>query len=413
MTSGAEYLTISGSPQTNPGGPLVQLTLEGSFKVPTTGYHFAESHIGYNPDNDSVYITAFDGRDVGEVSIPAIVNSTDAGDLNTGTSLQSPTSVLPASNPELIDRFSGFLYLSGGGNPELVLVASQYYDGEADNRDTLVWIDNADDIAGSTKDGFYHLGSGVNIGEGSARAGVWVSPIPAELQAELGGELIFGSGHSWGIDGRQTIGISLYVHAGIAYGATPADQSVTALMDFDLTNPMIASWGNEDSNNYTVNEVVSLPFLNPPPAMFSHMSAAYYGVIVPGTRTYAVFGTSGAHESSVCYKCDACTDATCTANRGSETCGGYCSTNYEDESYKYYWLFSLDDILNAANIYSITPYEYGKMPSALNPFPSLVHPVHGIRGGAIDLANKRLFLANLGVTVGLDIDPVITVYSYP
>lgn len=407
--SPTQYLTIDADNRDRIPGNLVTLTYVGAFKGPGTSITWTNvnGHIGYNPDNDSLFLN---GDDVGEISIPTIVNDADHTNLNRGTELQAQVDVLSkVSNPEGLTSTLGFQYIAGTP-PELLITAVDFFDSPANNRDSLIILRDADDLASGTYEGIYHLGSGLNIGEGAARTAAWYSPIPPGLQGELGGNLIGGAGNTLSIVGRWPVGHSLYVWT-YSHGDTIAgDISVSAKMDFDLTNPIVSGWDNTDPCCTNPDDEATLPFTNPPPRMFSWISRAFWGGIIPGTRTYAVFGMSGGHNSSICYKCKPCTDETCTAHKDAYT--GYAATNDED-NYEYYWLYSLDEILAADEIYNITPYEYGTW-DALQYDPGADPDTDGIRGAAIDEANGRLIITLVnGPPVGLEEEPIFLVFDLP
>jgi hypothetical protein len=119
---------------------------------------------------------------------------------------------------------------------------------------------------------------------------------------------------------------------------------------------------------------------------FSHHTAikasrGTYGFIVPGTRTFAVFGSSGGVDSGIGYKI--------TQDDGT-LCGGYCSHQAADH-YNYYWFFDLETILAAPAPYELRPYAFGRWSV---PFDD--NGRHSIIGGAFDHQHSMLYLALSG-----------------
>jgi hypothetical protein len=135
-------------------------------------------------------------------------------------------------------------------------------------------------------------------------------------------------------------------------------------------------------------------------ALWNFLSRAIYGFIVPGTRTFAVFGSSGGIHSGIGYKI--------TQDNGNH-CGGYCAYG-SDDYYNYYWLFDIEEILDAVEPYDIQPYAYGAWSV---PFDD--NGDHRIIGGTFDGGNGILYLSLSGAgQVGeYDRPPLIVAYRLP
>jgi hypothetical protein len=114
---------------------------------------------------------------------------------------------------------------------------------------------------------------------------------------------------------------------------------MSELLSFSINNQLHPDHYNESLENDIWTEV----------------SSAYTGFIVPGTNTYAVFGSSGGHESGIGYKI--------TQDDGN-LCGGGCPYVAAD-IYNYYWLWDLKDLQKvkqgSMNPYEVRPYEYGRL----------------------------------------------------
>ena len=87
-----------------------------------------------------------------------------------------------------------------------------------------------------------------------------------------------------------------------------------SLMDFSLKHPIVPDQYNKSLKNN----------------LWTELSAAHYGFIIPNTSSYLVIGKSGGHNSGIGYKI--------TQDNGRE-CGGPCSVKAGD-SYNYFWFFS-------------------------------------------------------------------------
>lgn len=114
--------------------------------------------------------------------------------------------------------------------------------------------------------------------------------------------------------------------------------------------------------------------------LWTEISNAYYGFIVPGTRSYLVLGSSGGHEFGIGYKI-----------RG---CGGACSVEPSDV-YNYYWVWHLDDLIAVKNgqkqPFEIKPYEYGRieLPFEMSPGSDIPNRMIGVD---YDRRHDRLFI---------------------
>jgi hypothetical protein len=145
-------------------------------------------------------------------------------------------------------------------------------------------------------------------------------------------------------------------------GALPDPIQTTTLLDYSLSHPLHADLSNDSRTN----------------ALWTHLSRATYGLVVPGTRTYLVLGSSGGHVSGVGYKI--------TQDDGT-LCGGYCSYA-ADDNYTYYWAYDVDDLIAVRQgtlaPHAARPYELGQLPV---PFPT-----REIGGGAFDASSGTLYL---------------------
>ena len=195
----------------------------------------------------------------------------------------------------------------------------------------------------------------------------WMSPIPGQWRSVLGGDFLTGNSSGIPIMSRTSVGPSAFVFnplhvVGKRSVSTPI--STTKLLDFSLAHRLHNDLPNESRQN----------------DLWNHLSRAVYGIIVPGTRTYATFGHSGGNESGVGYKIG--------QDNGKRT-GGYSSFEVKD-NYHYYWLWDVNDLVRVKagemRPHDVRPYEYGIFRT---PFEG---SSHRLGGGAFDASTGRIYL---------------------
>ncbi len=132
--------------------------------------------------------------------------------------------------------------------------------------------------------------------------------------------------------------------------------------------------------------------------IYNGLSKSFYGFIIPGTTTFAVFGSSAGVASSIGYKI--------TQSDGN-LCGGSCAYDADDK-YNYYWLFDVNDILNASSVHAPRPYDYGKLSIPFDQNGKL-----SVIGGSYDPSNNTLYLSleNAGQVGTYDRPPLIIGYK--
>ncbi|TXD36958.1 hypothetical protein FRC98_09460 [Lujinxingia vulgaris] len=361
----------------------------GAFRVPAgefgnSSMNYSEGPIALHPERPSVFLVGHSHHQaIAEFTIPELVDSAVVAELNVAQApLQGFASVLNrAENPQSIDRIGGLAFIEDGEGQgyDLLIHAWEYYDAPADNTHTTLMLRDPDDLEGSAVDGYYEL-------QGRAHANGWVSPIPEELQAELGATHLTGSSGGIPIHGRASIGPSFFTFDPAPLTAPPSEVVPTeALLDFSLEHPLHEDMNNTDGTN----------------DIWTHLSRATFGFIPPGSRTYLVIGESGGHETGVCYKC--------TPEGGTANCGGYCANNVTDYS-PFFWAFDIDDLI-AVKDGDKLPHEV--RPFAHGPF-EIPFNTTSIGGGAFDAERGLLYLtAQRADREGTYSNPpVIMVYDY-
>ena len=132
-------------------------------------------------------------------------------------------------------------------------------------------------------------------------------------------------------------------------------------------------------------------------AVWNYLAEGVYGLIVPGSGTFAVLGSSGGIDHGVGYK---------IRQDDGRLCGGYCSFA-ADDNYNYYWFFDVREILAARNAYDPRPYAYGRWSV---PFDR--NGAHKIVGASFDPTEGVIYipLGGAGQIGKYDRPPLILTY---
>ena len=263
-------------------------------------------------------------------------------------------------------RITGMSLVEG----QLLINYINWYDAGGNETDTSVRLMMPDSLAESDMFGPYQL-------EGKAHAAGWISEIPVEWQAELGGTHITGHAHG-SIRSRLSVGPSAFVWspASSILAQTEGSVETQVALDFPLSNIL---YDKTHYNEADFNLSAVLANEDGHNDLWTAISGASYGFIIPGTDSYLTVGFSGGNESGVGYKI--------TQDNG-HLCGGYC-TYAADDNYNYYWLWRVSDLVKVRNgelePYEIRPYDYGKLDTP----PSTAR----VFGGAYDEVTQTLYLA--------------------
>lgn len=349
-----------------------------------------------NPENNSFFITSHTftvscfiddnsshKHSIAELPMPDLVNSTNLDDLNTVSSNefnQPFTNILDYdrisdisidySNPskpdsDCLDSITGIKYLNGS----LILNAMEYYDGNNNNVDSALLIEDASNLATSKIEGFFKV-------EGAAHTARWISDVPAIWQPILGGDYIFGNGNNYPRNDRQSMGPSAFIVDSSKFISNPTSFNISSVKLLDYTLETIDEYyGYGGAGQYIGALHPDFFNIKGNNKLWTEKSKAVYGFIVPGTRTYAVIGSSGGHNSRICYKNTythtledfnngkrSVMDEGCATVRtqneidalppseqqGIQSCGGYCIVDPDDHT-NYYWLYDVNDLIKVKN----------------------------------------------------------------
>lgn len=318
---------------------ISDMTYNGAVRIPIETY--GDSRMGYaegtfeiSDDQSSAFMVGHaQHQAIAEFTLPLFSTASSISDLPMVKNKQPFKTFfnrIPSGNLDGLDRITGLKLING----KLIANGIEFYDGEANNSDTTFLIEDPKQLANSTITGFFKL-------DGGSHASGWITPIPTKFHDVFRGDYIFGYASNYPINARSSIGPS-------AFGVDISDLTSSAseikiptypLIDYSIDNPL----SNDPYNKLGENN------------LWTEVSTSYIGVIVPGSDTYAVFGTSGGHKSGIGYKI--------TQDTGYQ-CGGPCPFESSDV-YNYYWLYNVNDMIDVAqgNIlaHQVKPYEFGKI----------------------------------------------------
>ena len=366
---------------------FAQLQYEGAFTLPAS--QFGDSSLNYSQgvlevSGDSLFITGHTHDDaIAEFRMPTLIDSQNLGDLvSAGNPVQSFTKILdrtPSENVDQLDQITGLEVVNGS----LVVNAIQYYDGAADNTATTIVVEDKNNLSTSHVSAIHEL-------QGAARAAGWISRVPESWQQELGTDHITGFSSGAPIIGRLSVGPSAFAVDFSDNLSSSVSTIIQAeeLQGFTLQQPLHADLNNESGAN----------------TVWTHLSHARYGFIVPGTSTYMTIGFSGGHQSGVSYK---------AVRQNGYQCPGFCA-NDESDVYNYYWLWDVEDwqLIKDGELLpsEVKPYESGEfvLPFQTDQF------LNEIGGAAFDETTGLLYISVLKANLnGHDNPPVIVAYRMP
>jgi len=410
-----------------PRASLDDFIYQGSFRAPFGQY--GQGKIACNPQGDngkgSLFLVAggTDAFAVGEIAIPALasVSGRDGlGALHTAGILQHPADLyarIPVKGATwpagAVNRFDegnfaafGGLHYEGG---RLYFNAYTYYDAEGIETVTTGFVQDPGRLASSPVSGMFRV-------QGAAPASGWLAAVPAAWRARLQGSHLMGHDNQITIVSRASAGPSLFAFdlADVAAAANGAAVAARGWLDYSLEHSI---WGDDMANVSGNNKTWTLK------------TETGVGLIVPGTRTYALLGCAGGFNrnpanpwhgtpepafqppvaGTIVYKRD---DSMGYNN------GGVAVWDAQDRHYMFAF-YDLEEILAASKPYAPRPYAHGIFPA---PFPRYGHytvpgqMADAVCGGAYDPQRNLLYLTLPAAANESDPlypgDPVIAVYRF-
>jgi hypothetical protein len=241
---------------------------------------------------------------------------------------------------------------------KLLGTAYEYYDGDANARDSHFRLDSLD-LAKAKVDGLFQVG-----GLGGGLVGGYMGEVPEEWQKALGAKYVTGQA-ALAVIGRTSSGPALFGFAPTALGAKPAP--AVPYVYYPLKYPL----GNINTKNKFYNGMTSIR-----------------GVLIPpGTGSVLFFGTH--NDGDPRYKP-----------------GGWVLEN--GRQFLHVWAYDVREFVAVRNRqkapWAVRPSETGELPV----------PTRGehLGGVAFDPATSRLYVSQMSAARdGLDVAPLIHVFQ--
>jgi hypothetical protein len=356
---------------------------KGAFRVDASAgevgnISFSPSIIAVNPENTSIFISGTRST-VAEMKIPKQFGfSHDTSKLPVARIQQDFFQIKDKVTQGKLEKYTmnGMLVYQDS----LIVTCEHSYDTKG-RPWNIQFASDAYDLVNSDYKGFLQL-------EGRSRAAGFMSEIPRKLQNEFGGSFMAGWASNHSIDNRYSIGPSLY--------AFDPQDIVDANIDINPVIPthMHLSYSLAHMISGGANEKSTEP--NDP--IWGLLASAHFGFIVPNTRKYIVFGRHAGLEGGVGYKIS-------QVDGGAENGG---ERNYiPGDSYPYFWIFDIDEILNANAEYEPQPISYGKFM-----VPYLIDEQSYIKGGSWNSLTNTLYLSISNAMQGKKVKaPVILAFE--
>lgn len=336
----------------------------GAFRVEANGEStsdYAVGTLGFNPENNSIFMAGHTQHyAIAEFEIPTQLSfELEVVNIPRAAVLQQYVKVLNKKNVgNTTNKINGIFYY----NQNLLVSSEIWYDGEGNNRDNLQVFSNPIDIRSSGYTGMLQV-------EGAARAAGYMFKVPNQLTEKLGADYMTGWAANYAIRTRYSQGPSLF-----SFNPQQAVDAVPTVDRTVNTNPLMVFPFGEGKE---LNDLYENPdaFLSP---LWGELARAKYGFIIPGTTYFLAVGQHSGLHSGIGYKI--------IQDNGKE-CGGSCAYESRD-IYNYYWVFDVNDMLNAEEPWKVSPISYGKWS---HPYDK--SGTRGILGGTFDEKSNTLFLA--------------------
>jgi len=324
---------------------------------------------------------------VAEIRIPAVVNSADVPALSTATVLQPFVDVTEGRMKSILTSPNESVKIGGllVDNGKLLVSVYDYYDGCGCNARTSHFVSGLTLLRTGNVLGPFKVGS-LNPGFVAG----YMTPIPAEWQAALGGSVITGS-CCLAVVGRTSFGPAAFAFNPADLGTVPTAPAVP-LVYYPSNHHTLGAWDatwngtNTLFNGTTVIRGVALP---------------------SGTRSLLFFGSQGI--GPFCYGAGVATTP------GSNECFNPANSGKGTHAYPYQYQVWAYDVLDLAAVkagrkrpWDVRPYAVWSLTFPSSPVNRNVQ----LGGAAYDPGARRLYVSQqFADIVGLDPLPVIHVFE--
>lgn len=395
----------------------------GAFRlkdVGDPGYNFAVGVMAYNPHRKSIYLVGHaQYQTIGEFPVvdisllsPVFTNVPVSELPVTKDPLQNFVPVLDIAkggssntyNPDGLNTITGLLYLpaqnDGNGNDgSLLFNAEDFYDTFPTATQTTGLVRDATKLNSTVTLGFYQM-------QGGAKGAGYMGTIPPEYQSKFKNAKYYtGWSSVYSILSRYSLGPTLFTFDPYQTQnrQPPANISTTAYLNYAYET--IPLGGFDDATAW--EPCTSDGPFPPSSPLWNPLSRAVFGFFVPSYNTFVAIGSTAGLVSGIGYK---------GTQENGVACGGPCPFLLNDYD-NYYWMYNIDDILAAENVYDAIPYAYGiwNIPYDRSSTTAGQPGLNRILGGTIDNDAGVLYIALEGAAKVSDYDfpPLIVTFALP
>jgi len=368
------------------------LSYTGAFRVPASqddndpvrsAFAFGGEGLMYWPAHNSLAMSNL-YEYVGEINIPAPVNSANLTDLNRATFLQQPTDILRGHRRDVDgDSYNGApiggLFLRG---QDLIANVYDVYDS-LQSQSKSAFVTGQDFSNLPTVGGPYQIGT---TSFGGSTAGVtskWMLSIPSDFQTALGGTTLAGD-CCISIIARTSIGPSVSSFNASDLG-TANPVPATVLLAYTADHPSLGPWSGRGTSTYTKATWVA-------------------GAVWPqGTRSVLFFGRVGT-AGNACYGLGTSDPVNSWPNKDvPDGAGGeYCydladNGSHGEHAYPYrymVWAYDANDLAavkaGTKQYWQVLPYDTWSFELPIASYSRMIY------GVTYDQASHRLFLTQKG-----------------
>jgi hypothetical protein len=355
------------NPAGQPTEPLLypsNIQYLGAFRVPALPDQFNTSlntydsggtSIAYNPANNSLFIVGMPYyQEVSEISIPALVNSTNLSSLNTCSVLQAPKQFLPKIPNDPLRGQPTSEYIGGLLVYNGKLLGTDYLFYDANGAGTISHFTiNSLTLSSASVSGLFQVGT---LGGGYVAG--YMAPIPSEWKSALGAPYLTGQG-DLSIISRTSNGPGVFGFDPSTLGSSPS--SAVPYVYYNVNNPLGPYEG----------------FVSPIQSGTTTLGGV---VFVPGTSSVLFFGGTGTNYDGY-GEGSAWGDNVITAKGPHSLNGEYAFQ---------VWAYNVNDLISVKNG-SVQPWQVA--PYAVWNFATPFNGGFRIGGVAFDQSTNKIYIS--------------------